>query len=509
MEIIKDTVNMCNVKAKGVTQAMADGDVIVPDSKPDILKLLQVDSDAVVTDKYIENGRLVINGRVNFKVLYVPDSEGEKIKSINTSMEFRQVVDSSGADNNVKLFVKPSVLKVEFNTVNSRKLRLRAIVHIEYEINELNELEICTDIVDDTIEKDFCELQLEDTVDISEHSFTVKEMLEIPSGSESVKEILKMDVKVFDTEYKPVTGKVIVKGTVGVCILYTDTLDNVKFIEAEIPFTEILDTDGVSEDTLCEIDYTVIGDLCTLEADGDGDMRCISVDVDVCASLKGVEMRDKGVLRDCFVPYMETDLEKQEIPITITCERPTIENTVREVVSIPENIPAVSGVYNVMCTPAITKSELQKNKILCEGKLDTYILYLTDTTENPIYSHRKEISFSYMLDCNNDTTGLRCEIKPEVRHVSYNLNSKGEVEIRCVLSVESVLIKEDKISNIEGINTHMKDMDDGIVICFAEAGEDVWDIAKRYGVPKEKLIYHNNIEDTRLSEKTRLFIPSN
>ena len=59
MELIKQSIRVCDTAARGNVQAMADGDVIVPDVKPDILKLLQVDAEASVTDKYIENGRLV------------------------------------------------------------------------------------------------------------------------------------------------------------------------------------------------------------------------------------------------------------------------------------------------------------------------------------------------------------------------------------------------------------------------------------------------------------------
>ena len=155
MELIKDTISVSEIKGKGVTQAMADGDVIVPDTKPDILKLLQVDSDAFITDKYIENGRLVLCGRVDYKVLYVPDSENEKIKSISTAMEFRQVVDGGGADSDCKIMVKPTVERVEFNTVNSRKMHIRSIMHIEYEICSVVTAEITTDVECDGIEKQF------------------------------------------------------------------------------------------------------------------------------------------------------------------------------------------------------------------------------------------------------------------------------------------------------------------------------------------------------------------
>ena len=39
MELIKNTINTYDTTAKGTAQVMTEGDVIVPDIKPDILKL--------------------------------------------------------------------------------------------------------------------------------------------------------------------------------------------------------------------------------------------------------------------------------------------------------------------------------------------------------------------------------------------------------------------------------------------------------------------------------------
>lgn len=508
MEIIKDTINVCNVSAKGETQAMAEGDVIVPDIKPDILKLLQVDAHSSVTDKYIENGRLVINGRVDYKILYVPDNGNEKIKSILTSMEFRQVVDSGGADADARIFVKPTVKKVEFNTVNSRKLHIRTVICIEYEVCRLNSFEISADAEMECLEKEYRQIKFENTVDVSEHTFTLSERLEVPSGTESIGEILKADVKISDTEYKAVTGRIIIKGNAGICVLYTDTEGDVRFTEAEIPFTEILDCDNITENTVCDIDYFVLGEMCNTEPDNDGDMRIINIDIDMCVSVKGTEISEKEILDDCFMPYMKTECEKELITLKTCVERPSVSNTCREVIELPRNVPEISGVYNIMSNPVITKTQQQKNKILCEGNLETYILYLTESTENPVYSYKKEIPFSYMIDCENDTEDMICETKSCIRHISYNLNSKGEVELRCVITIDCVLLKKSEFCNITNVSVTDKEYVEGIIVCFAEKGERVWDIAKRYTVPKETLIANNNIEDEILSENMRLFIPS-
>ncbi len=508
MELIKDTINVCEITAKGTTQAMADGDVIVPDIKPDILKLLQVDSDACITDKYIENGRLVLCGRVDYKVLYVPDSESEKIKSIFTSMEFRQVVDSGGADSDCKILAKPMVERVEFNAVNSRKMRIRAIVHIEYEICRIGITEISRDVEDEEIEKQCRDISFENMVDISEHDFTIKEKLEIPSGENSVNEILKTDIKIYDTEYKSVTGKVIVKGSAGVCVLYTDDDGDVKFVEAELPFTEVLDAEGVSENTICDIDYCVLGTMCEAEPDTDGDLRVLLLDIDVSAALKGTETGEEKILSDCFVPYTKTECVKENIKLRTTAERPSSQNTIREVIEFPQNIPGVNRVYNVMTNAVLTKSELQRNKIICEGKIEANILYLTDSSENPIYSFKKDIPFSYMIECKNNADDVECEIKASVKHISYSLNSGGELEIRCLLSIDCMLIKEISFSNITDIVTDNINSRKGIIIYFANEGESVWNIAKRYSVPCESLVKYNEIEGDKVDRDCKLFIPA-
>lgn len=507
MELIKNTIKTCETVVKGTTQAMADGDVIVPDTKPDILKLLQVDSDACITDKYIENDRLILCGRVNYKVLYIPDGENEKIKSILTSMEFRQVVDARNLKDDTEILAKPTVEKVEFNTVNSRKLRLRAIIHIDYEICCLDVTEITCGIEDEEAEKQLTTVCFENTVNVSEHDFTVKEKLEVPAGESSVKEILKNDIKIYDTEYKPVTGKVIIKGMVAICVLYTNEEEEIKFAEAECPFTEVLDADGVTENSVCDIDYSVIGTQCCAEPDIDGDLRDLNLDIDICASLKATESAETEILKDCFVPYSKTECLKNNIAMQTTIERPSLQNTLRDSIEIPQNAPSIKSIYNIMTNAVITKSEQQRNKIICEGKVEAYILYLTNTPESPVHSLKKEIPFSYMIECNNETKDTKCEMKCSVKHASYNLNSSGEIEIRCLLSVECMLIKELIIENITDIKTDECENRQGIVIYFAHEGEKLWDIAKHYGIPCEKLSQHNDITDDVIATERKIFIP--
>ncbi len=510
MELIKETVNICETTAKGTVQAMAEGEVIVPDIKPDILKLLQVDAEACITDKYLENGRLIICGRVDYKVLYVPDKENEKIKSILTSMDFRQAADSGGAGADCEIMTDVSVERAEFSAVNSRKLRLRAMVHIDYELCCVNGTELCvgTDAEDDGVECKKRRLRFENTVDISSHEFTVKESVEVPSGQSSVAELLKTDVSIYDTEYKTVTGKIIIKGIAGVCILYTNDDGDIKYIEAELPFTEVLDAEGVGEETVCDIDYAVIGVMCEVQPDSDGDMRVAELDIDIAASVRCTETGETELLCDCFVPYMKTECETESMVVNETVERPCTQNTMREIIDFPPGVPEVSGVYNVMANAVMTRTELQRGKLVCEGRVEAYILYLTESGENPVYSIKKDIPFSYMIECESGAEDAEAEVRAAVKHVSYNLNSGGELELRCLLSIEGRLQRRSEIKNIVSVKIFEKDTKNGIVIYFAGDGEQLWEVAKRYGIPCSRIAQYNKLDGDKIESGRKLFIPS-
>ena len=74
MELVKENVTVNQVSCKGNTQVLVDEDIIVPDVKPDILKILQLDAVSCITNKEITNGRVNVIGSLPEKSSGIPDS---------------------------------------------------------------------------------------------------------------------------------------------------------------------------------------------------------------------------------------------------------------------------------------------------------------------------------------------------------------------------------------------------------------------------------------------------
>ena len=155
-------------------------------------------------------------------------------------------------------------------------------------------------------------------------------------------------------------------------------------------------------------------------------------------------------------------------------------------------------------------TEMHGEKLLCEGKIETYILYVTDSSDYPVYSVKRDIPFSCALDAEGSGTDLVPEIKAEVKHTAYNLNMSGGIEVRCVLSVSANIVRKRNIDLIGEVLSDTQDSSSrrGIVIYFVQPGDTLWEIAKRYAVPQEDIISFNNLDEAPvLNIGTRLLIP--
>ena len=113
------------------------------------------------------------------------------------------------------------------------------------------------------------------------------------------------------------------------------------------------------------------------------------------------------------------------------------------------------------------------------------------------------------MECDVPTDGMEAQLKADIRHTSYNLNSAGELELRCILSLSSNIVNRRKIKVINSLEKGDEGgVKNGIVIYFVQNGDTLWDIAKHYSVTCSEITEFNKLEEGKeLSVGERLFIP--
>ncbi len=511
MELIKESISIGKTADSGTQQIMCDGNIIVPDSKADILKVVQVDARACITDRVIREGKISLSGKVNLNILYIPEAEGERLSSMSGRFDFSESISSKSASGEMRLMATATVSRAEFSVINSRKLNIKNIIVLDYELIGWEDCEIAADFEEDTAEKQIEKINIQNATEIRTHDFVLEEEVDLPQGQKTIGELLKCDINITDTEYKTVAGRIILKGVLSVCALYIAADGEAEHAEAELPFTELIESENISDNMDCDIDYEIITCQFAAAEDNDGDMRVISLNVSASAQVKASESVSLEFIKDCYVPYCETRLETERITAFELAAKQTEQYTVRETVDFPRGIPSVRSVYNVVMTPHVTKSEMNGAKLVTEGRIDAYVLYLSESADNPVYSIRHEIPFGYAMDTSVQGNELTAQVKVKIKHSGYTLNAAGEVELRCIIGIWANILKKREINAItEAEAEELSDEKQGsIKIYFANKGDNVWDIAKKYAVPLRRLTECNELEDdkTRFKSGERLFIP--
>ena len=97
-----------------------------------------------------------------------------------------------------------------------------------------------------------------------------------------------------------------------------------------------------------------------------------------------------------------------------------------------------------------------------------------------------------------------------IKSVSYRLADNNNMELRAELLVLTKLTKTENIQAVMSVTdcgeTENKD-DCALTLYFADEGESVWDIAKRYRTDKKALCIENNLTQKELTDKMLLLIP--
>ena len=129
-EIRKSTAEISRKVFCGKGQSVCQADVIVPDSMPDCLKVLEVEGTVVQESAVVTKGKISVRGRVECDIIYVPEN-AHGVRSMSCTMPFAYSENVAEVDEGMYYETDCDVTHMEFQLVNSRKVSIKAVVEAE------------------------------------------------------------------------------------------------------------------------------------------------------------------------------------------------------------------------------------------------------------------------------------------------------------------------------------------------------------------------------------------
>lgn len=502
VELIKDLFKFEQVVGENIAQTIVEGDILVPDTKPDITRVLSVNAKVELNKQEIENGKIAVEGTTCFKILYVSEKEEQPLYGIDSSAGFKQDIEIEGIDAGMKSEVAIEVEHIDFTVNNERKVGVKAIINLTGKCIEEKTVEITKDLTGlDDIQVLKETFQYTDIVGASQSETLVKDGFELGEDEYDIKEILKWNAAVTERETKITDGKIIVSGIINLELLYIDEeYDNqLKMIRREIPFTHFVDIADVSADMEYKLKFSIGELFYDIKENIRGERKIVEIEGIVKIEAKVMDIQSREILIDTYSLSREFEITRAEIELKENIGISKTNVLVKETLDIPPEHSPVAEVFSVGIKPILTDYNVALDKVTIEGILEISIIYKAMEEPRSLYSFTREVPFRHYVELEGSEEGMGVEIDLFVEDIDHGIANGEQVEIKANIGAACEVFRTksiDVISNIEEVEekADLKSRP-SLTVYYIQPEDTLWEIAKTYHTSIEKIIETNQIED--------------
>jgi len=514
-ELIRDNIVLDKKMGKENTQILLEGDIIVPDIKPDMSVILQSDSDIFINNIEISNDRINFMGRLDITVLYLAKGANKPVHSINVSENIDNFINLEGITKDMWADINATINSIDYKMLNDRKINYRAVVDISV-VSESHEYhEVVIDVEDipqnQTLKKN---LEINKSIENTIDRFIVKDELSIPLGKPGIREVLQCTISVNNKESKVLNGKVNISGQLLVTVLYKGDDDSsmVEFIENEIPFNGVVDSlnakDYMFADTILNIEDKFV----QIKTDIDGEDRILEIETTVFAVIKVSHQESIEILEDAYIINNDLKITKMPVKYSQLVCRNKNQTTFKEIVQTEQDSPEMLQIYRITGKPHLETVKPLGDKIMVEGIIEANILYVAESDDAPLYSYNTTIPYQQVIETKGTTPDMDVNVSANIDHVGFNMLSGKEVEVRFLLSFNTQVNEQKELNmitdiEIEEMTPEYLNSFASVTVYCVQKGDTLWKIAKRYNTSIEEIIEMNNLAgDEKLTTGAKIIL---
>jgi len=347
--------------------------------------------------------------------------------------------------------------------------------------------------------------------------FVSREDIETGASSSGTISIISHDASIAVTDVKVIANKVIVKGEAQVKALYIivkgddddDGFNLTEIMEATIPVSQIMDLEGVSDNHISFANLTVMD--CDLEVrPGEaGETRVFACDLTIDCSVTAHLESNVSPVSDIY----STEFESSFTVATIKAE--TLPYIIVQQLNLKSSIDSTDGtlaeVFDARCDVSnIVCRARGTSELVVTGQINMQSIGALEGGV-PVFIEKAE-PFELVAEVPMISPEYSFEPNLQVLHTAFSISSDNKVEIRVNLSLSGCLYLVNSINVIREITVNEekpkeKSSEYALKLYYAEDGEDVWGIAKRYNTSAEAIITENDLESDRVEVPSMLLIP--
>ncbi len=502
LELAKETMVWREEAGRQASQILLEGDVIVPDSKPDLQELLRCEGSVKIRDKRVSDDRIGFSGELELLVLYAGKNGEQPLYTMKSSLPMEDFIHMDGLEPDMEITLDANLEHLDCEIINDRKLSVKAVVGVEAAAERRRSAEILCDAEGEGVEcLKGCLCMEADTAELRDR-FTIKEELVLPAAKPEISEILWEGTALTEQDVRPMDGKVMVRGNLKISILYTDTQGNLGSFTEKIPFSGYLEGDEIEPRSVIDTRLWIEEAKLTPTIDEDGETRQISADVTVGAALKGREPVEHEILLDAYSPKGTVKIDRETVTYPLTVASGKNQFTLKERVQLENGESPMLRVEEIWGDVRLEEARTGQDFVEAEGVLSAAVLYYCENDESPVCVIRRGYPFNQTVELKGVQEGDTAEIELRLEDLDFQILSEREGELRATLAMETHVQRKETAETVTDItleeNAEEQISAASAVIYMVQPGDSLWSIAKNYHTTMEDILAVNEIENPDL-----------
>lgn len=496
----KETLNVNKVICEKKEVINIQGDMIVPDSKPDILNTITTNGIPCIYKKEIMEGKIRIDGNIMTYIMYLADGNTDNIRGLNTGLDFSETINIPELEMGMDVEIIPIVKFIECRVLNGRKIAIKVTLELSMKIYSKESIEIITDIGDEDIQILSKTIKVNSLLGNGSTKVFSKENITIPN-TDNLAEILSIQIALVDKDIKISYNKVLAKSEIEVKMAYLTEEGNICKTQTRLPLVGFIDMPNVKEENICETSYMIRN---VMIKPNSIEEHSVYIEMEVEISCMVYEEKEIKTIQDMYCPGKKMDFKKVMVNTITNKESKRNTCNIREKVNVPglEN----GTIVDVVVNPIINKENKLNGKIVYEGEVELNFIF-TDNSVVGINTKKVTVPFEQTVD--GILENCKIETNTEVNSQEF-INQLGTVNSNLDLNFETNTYRTTAIPVINDIVVEEQDdlEDYSVIIYVVKQGDTLWKIAKRFGSTVDDIIRVNGIErPDKLNIGEKIYIP--
>ncbi len=480
-------------------------DIIVPDSSPDVYRILGAFGNTYLKDETVRDGQYVVSGTICGWVLYV--SEGDMtVRHLEVMVPFSHTFDCSEILEESIGTVQVSLSSMEAREVNPRKIAVRANVALCANVYAPKTIEFACSV--ENVDAYGIECKSENVsvfapVAVAKKQFLLNDDIEIMDGKPKFASMLRYDAQLYESDCKIVGNKAVVKGIAKLHCVYLSDQGEVVTSDQDLPYSQIVEHEDVDES--CELSVMMQPGDMKLEPQYDmtGVVNYFTLSLPIRMCVVVMKRHEIAPLVDLYSTKHPLEMQMQQKYVE------SRKGLIGKRISMSETMmcdtPAEKIVdVSVRAEPVRKRMEEGEKALACA--ITIQVLYLDKEGVLAGVGKRTEVVCP-VLDSNAEYTAT-----VKVDGVSCLIEPGSELTIRCYADFD-VTEWEKKVFSMPksvcaepGVSVRAENSP-SVIARKVQAGDTLWKIAKQYRTTVEEIISANNLLGGDIAVGDLILIP--